>query len=403
MMDLPTARHADHVAASRAITLCAALLVATVTGWVTECAASGPPETPLNHQTKLSRHALPDFADLVAQAKPAVVSITSRLQVGSAEPAQEAERDQALPFPFNFMVPRSRILEARGSGFIVKADGTIVTNNHVVAGAVNVMVTLDDGSQSSARILGRDASTDIAVMKISTTHPLPYLQLGDSATVRAGEWVVAMGNPFRLGGTATVGIVSAQGRDVGAGPYEQFIQVDAPINEGNSGGPLFTQDGKVIGMTTAILTPSGGSVGIGFAIPSNVIRAIAPQLEAAGHIVRGFIGGQTQVISQVLAKVLHLPDRAGALIAGIEPDSPAARAGVAVGDVIRAVNGQPVTTPRDLAGAVSNLQLGRQTRLDIIRNGLEQSITVTVAALPEPATETGEIPKQPQRPDWDWL
>jgi len=185
MMYLPTARHADNVAASRAITLCAALLVAAVAGWAAECAASGPPETSLNHQTTLSRHALPDFADLVAQVKPAVVSITSRLQVGSAEPAQEAERYQALPFPLNLMVPRSRIVEARGSGFIIKADGTIVTNNHVVAGAVNMMVTLDDGRQSSARILGRDASTDIAVLKISTTHPLPYLQLGDSATVRA--------------------------------------------------------------------------------------------------------------------------------------------------------------------------------------------------------------------------
>jgi serine protease Do len=395
-------RTACQVAPARLCAIfCAALVIAAVASWTTECAAAGAPEAPLNHPTTLSRHTLPDFADLVAQVKPAVVSITSRLQVGSTESTQEADRGQALPFPFNqfpfnLMVPRSRAVEARASGFIIKADGTIVTNNHVVAGAANVMVTLDDGSQSSARILGRDPGTDIAVLKISTARPLPYLELGDSFSARAGEWVVAMGNPFGLGGTATVGIISAQGRDVGAGPYEQFIQVDAPINEGNSGGPLFTQDGKVIGMATAILTPSGGSVGIGFAIPSNVIRTIVPQLEAAGHIVRGFIGVQTQMISQALATVLRLPDRTGALVAGIELDGPAARAGVAIGDVIRAVNGQRVTTPRDLAGAVSNVQPGHQARLDIIRNGQERSITVTVTALPEPATTSATAPTQPQ-------
>ncbi len=372
------------------LALCTVLLASTSTG-----AGDAQPDRPLNHQSALSRHALPDFADLVEQVKPAVVSITSRLQTGPTGTAQNTEHDQVLPFPFNLIVPQSRIVEARASGFIVKADGTIVTNNHVVAGAVNVLVTLDDGSQSSARILGRDASTDIAVLKISASRPLPYLELGDSSTVRSGEWVVAMGNPFGLGGTATVGIVSAQARDVGAGPYEQFIQVDAPINEGNSGGPLFTQDGKVIGMATAMLTPSGGSVGIGFAIPSDVIKAIVPQLEAAGHIVRGYIGVHSQAISQALATVFNLPDKAGALVARLEPDSPAAHAGVSVGDVIRGVNGQRVTTPRDLAGAIANIRPGHQAKLDIFRNGRAQSVTVTVAALPEQGTETGATQEQP--------
>lgn len=372
------------------LALCAILLASTTTG-----VGDTLPDRPLNHQPALSRHALPDFGDLVEQVKPAVVSITSRLQTGATGAAQDTERNQVLPFPFNLIVPQSRIVEARASGFIVKADGTIVTNNHVVAGAVNVLVTLDDGSQSSARIVGRDASTDIAVLKISTSRPLPYLELGDSSTVRSGEWVVAMGNPFGLGGTATVGIVSAQARDVGAGPYEQFIQVDAPINEGNSGGPVFTQDGKVIAMATAMLTPSGGSVGIGFAIPSNVIKAIVPQLEAAGHIVRGFIGVQSQAISQALANVFNLPDKAGALVARVEPDSPAAHAGVAAGDVIRAVNGRQVTSPRDLAGAIANIQPDHQARLDIIRNGRTQNITVTVTAMPEEGAERGGTQEQP--------
>ncbi len=379
---------------------CAVLLSTVVASSTTQCAVAGAPEVALNHPI-LPPHALPDFADLVAQVKPAVVSITSRLQIGSSGPSQEEDHAQALPFPFNqfpfnLMVPRPRAVEARASGFIIKADGTIVTNNHVVAGAVSVTVTLDDGSQSSARILGRDPASDIAVLKISTTRPLPYLELGDSSVARPGAWVIAMGNPFGLGGTATLGIISAQGREVGGGPYEQFIQVDAPINEGNSGGPLFTQDGKVIGMATAILTPSGGSVGIGFAIPSNVIKAIVPQLEAAGHVVRGFIGVQTQVISPQLAKALGLPDQAGALVAGVEPDGPAARAGVTPGDVIRAVNGQLIATPRDLAGAVSNVQPGHEARLDIIRDGRNLSIVVTVATLPEPATETSTASKQPQ-------
>jgi serine protease Do len=379
----------------------AILLIGILVGWSIEGVVAGAQDAPLNQPTTLAPRTIPDFADLVAHVKPAVVSITSRLQVSREEADQETQRGQTLPFPFNQfpfnqMIPRPRAVEARGSGFIIKPDGTIITNNHVVENAISVMVTLDDGSQLSARIAGRDPRTDIAVLKVTAARPLAYLELGDSSAVRAGEWVVAMGNPFGLGGTATVGIVSAQSRDIGAGPYDQFIQVDAPINQGNSGGPLFTQDGKVIGMTTAILSPSGGSVGIGFAVPSNVIRMIAPQLETAGHIVRGFIGVQTQSISQALAKALRLNDRAGALVAGVEPDGPAARAGVEVGDVVRAVNGQPVTTPRDLAVAVASIQPGSQARLVIVRSGREQSVTVTVAALPEQAVEASAAARQPQ-------
>jgi len=391
----------DLSAASRlCVILGAALLIFILAGWGVAGLAAGAQDAPVNHPTVLAPR-IPDFADLVAQVKPAVVSITSRLRVGVEDTDQETERSQTLPFPFNQfpfnqMIPRSRAVEARGSGFVIKPDGTIVTNNHVVENAISIMLTLDDGSQLSARIVGRDPRTDIAVLKVTPAHPLAYLELGDSSAVRAGEWVIAMGNPSGLGGTATAGIVSAQGRDIGAGPYDQFIQVDAPINRGNSGGPLLTQDGKVIGMTTAILSPSGGSVGIGFALPSNVIKTIVPQLEAVGHIVRGFIGVQTPAISPALAKVLRLPDRAGALVAGLETGGPAAHAGVQIGDVVRAVNGQPVTSPRDLAVAVADLKPGSQARFDIIRNGHEQSVTVTVAALPEQAVATSATPRQPQ-------
>ena len=246
-------------------------------------------------------HTLPDFTQLVSQVKPAVVSITTKLTDAASEAdSQDMQGQQGgpqLPFPFNQMIPQQpqmHAVEARGSGFIVNANGTIVTNNHVVKGAKSVSVTLDDGTQLPAHIVGRDPRTDIAVLKIDAGHPLPYIQLGNSADVKPGQWVVAMGNPFGLGGTVTAGIVSAISRDIGDGPYDQFIQIDAPINQGNSGGPLFTQDGKVIGMNTAILSPSGGSIGIGFAIPSDMIHTVVAQLEQSGHVTRGYIGVEAQ-------------------------------------------------------------------------------------------------------------
>ena len=243
--------------------------------------------------TKVAPQPLPDFTGLVTQVKPAVVSITSMMK-----PDAEMEGPQSgpmeLPAPFNQLIPhqqQSRVMEARGSGFIINANGTVVTNNHVVKNARSVTVTLDDGRTLPAKIVGRDPRTDIAILKIDAGKPLPYIQLGNSRDVKPGEWVVAMGNPFGLGGTVTAGIVSAVSRDIGAGPYDQFIQVDAPINQGNSGGPLFTQDGKVIGMNTAILSPTGGSVGIGFAIPSDMIRTVSAELEQSGHVTRGFRRG----------------------------------------------------------------------------------------------------------------
>ncbi|MBV9784722.1 MAG: trypsin-like peptidase domain-containing protein [Acidisphaera sp.] len=335
--------------------------------------------------------ALPDFSALVARVTPAVVSITTKLR---ATPA-EAE-GMPLPFPFGMMGPngmqmqRPRAIEARGSGFIINADGTVVTNNHVVKDARSVSVTLADGTQLPARVIGRDARTDLAVLKVDAGHPLAYIGLGNSADVQPGQWVIAVGNPFGLGGTVTAGIVSARGRDIGEGPYDNFIQVDAPINQGNSGGPLFTQDGKVVGVNTAILSPSGGSIGIGFAIPSDTVRTVVAQLEKSGHVTRGYLGVEAQEISPSVATALHLPSRAGnpqgALVATVQPDSPALRAGLQPGDVIQRVNGQAVANPRDLAVDIAGIQPGGQASLAVLREGNEQTVTATVASMPSEQT-----------------
>jgi serine protease Do len=330
--------------------------------------------------------ALPDFSALVTRVKPAVVSITT---IVDAQP-EEAQPPVPLPFPFNQMVPHGHqgIQEARGSGFIIRQDGLIVTNNHVIRNQKSVKVTLDDGTELNAKVLGADPRTDIAVLKINADKPLPFIQLGNSADVKPGEWVVAMGNPFGLGGTVTAGIVSAVSRDIGSGPYDQFIQVDAPINQGNSGGPLFTQDGKVIGMNTAIFSPTGGSVGIGFAIPSDMIRTVSDQLVATGRVTRGYVGVGAQAISAAMAKALHLPETSGALLASVVSGSPAAKAGLKPGDVIEAVNGQKIASPRDLALTVATVAPGEAAHVRVFRDGQDREVDVKVGD--QPAEKTAQ-------------
>jgi serine protease Do len=392
----------------RSATLAAVLLAGTALGGyaaghsslaATDAQGTAPASStvaPVNPPgATLAPHTLPDFSSLVTQVKPAVVSITTKLKPTAASD-DEGGGPAQMPFPFNQMVPQhpqGRAVEARGSGFIVSADGTIVTNNHVVKDARSVSVTLDDGRQLDARVVGRDARTDIAVLKVNAGKDLPYIQLGNSRDVKPGEWVVAMGNPFGLGGSVTAGIVSAVSRDIGAGPYDQFIQVDAPINQGNSGGPLFTQDGKVIGMNTAILSPSGGSVGIGFAIPSDMIRTVEAEIQQTGHVTRGYVGVEAQGIAGATAKALHLEDNSGALLAGVQPDSPAAKAGLQPGDVIKSVNGQKITNPRDLAVDVANIKPGEDAHLNVLRDGKTQDVAVKVGQMPNEqvaSNETGE-------------
>ncbi len=340
-------------------------------------------------------HPLPDFVSLVNRVKPAVVSITSHI-------APEEDEEQGggmpgfghgqggLPFPFPFAMPQQqqhpRTVEARGSGFLIDSNGTIVTNNHVVNGAKTVSITMDDGTVLPARVIGHDKASDLAVLKVKANHPLPFINLGDSNAAQPGAWVIAVGNPFGLGGTVTAGIVSARGRDIGEGSYDSFIQTDAAINQGNSGGPLFTQDGKVVGINSNIISPSGGSIGIGFAIPSNTVKSVVAQLEKTGHVTRGYIGVQAQAVNAAMASALALPsagteDR-GALIASVEADGPAAHASLQPGDVITAVNGQRIANPRELAINVSQVPPGSHAQLAILRNGHPQTLDVTVGTLP---------------------
>ncbi len=378
--------------------LVAALLTSTsLGGFAFFHPARANDTTPVNPPgAQLLPQVLPDFSNLVTRVKPAVVSITNTLRATPAafENDQQNGQTQQLPFPFNQMVPngqhRERAAEARGSGFIIGADGTIVTNNHVVKGARTLSVTLDDGTVLPAKVIGSDPRTDIAVLKVDARRPLPFIQLGNSRDVKPGEWVVAMGNPFGLGGTVTAGIVSAVSRDIGAGPYDQFIQVDAPINQGNSGGPLFTQDGKVIGMNTAILSPTGGSVGIGFAIPSDMIRMVSAQLEKGGTVVRGYVGVEAQQITASTAQAMHLKENDGALLAGVQPDGPAAAAGLQPGDVIQAVNGSRIANPKELALNIANIQPGESAHLSVLHDGHTKDVAVKVGTLPNEQTASSD-------------
>ena len=335
---------------------------------------------------------LPDFTGLVKQVKPAVVSITSTLRADAADEeggGGGGGGGQQMPFPFPFQMPQGhphRTVEARGSGFIISADGFVVTNNHVVKGATSVSVTLDDGTVLPAKVVGRDARSDLALLRVKPTGKLPFIQLGESDDVQPGQWVIAVGNPYGLGGTVTAGIVSARGRDIGEGPYDSFLQIDAPINRGNSGGPLFSQDGRVVGVNTAILSPTGGSIGIGFAIPSDVVRTVVDQLKAHGKVTRGYLGVEAQAITPAMAKALALPDSignppAGALVASVSQDSPAEKAGIKPGDVITAIDGQKVASPHDLAVRVSSVSPNSDAKLSVVRNGSVEMVNARLASL----------------------
>ncbi len=294
------------------------------------------------------------------------------------------DRQQGLP------------MRAAGAGFIIDADGTIVTNNHVVAGADRIHVTLNDGRSFEATLVGRDPATDLAVIEIEAEAPLPFVVFGDSEAARVGDWVLTIGNPFGLENSVSMGIISARGRSIGAGRYDDFLQIDAPINRGNSGGPAFNTRGEVIGVNTAIFSPSGGSVGIGFAIPSGMVQEIVAELQDEGRVERGWLGVRIQPVTEDLAEGLDLDEAKGALIAEVTDDSPAEAAGLAVGDVVLSVNDKPIGDVRDLTRTIARLDPGEDAEIELWRQGEMASVTVRLGAFPEPEQVALADPDQPK-------
>ena len=345
----------------------------------------------------------PSFAPLVQGVMPAVVNV-SAVQRATKAAAEQTElgpgraKDQGalhgMPpsaldeFLRRFFEQQGRKgmpvpSTALGSGFIIDPSGFVVTDDHVVENADRVMITLQDGAQHPARIIGRDAMTDLALLKIDTERPLPYVRWGDSDTARVGDWVLAIGNPFGLDNTVSSGIISARGRDIHAGPYDDFLQIDAAINRGNSGGPTFDLNGNVIGINTAIYSPNGGSVGIGFAIPVNLARPVVEQLKANGRVARGWLGVQIQQVTPEIAESFGLPKVEGALVAGVSADGPAARAGLAQGDIILSVNGHDISRMRELPLVVAETPIGQTAAVTVWRQNAETTLQAVIGEMPE--------------------
>jgi serine protease Do len=356
--------------------------------------------------TPVARAGLPaeGYADLVEKVSPAVVFISSTRKQPDRAPGRG---DSPSPFPpgspfgeffkhFQDRMPRQRgPVTAMGSGFIVSPEGDIVTNNHVIDGASRVEVKLSDGRKFAATVVGADPKTDLALLRIKADRALPHVTFGDSDTLRRGHVVLAVGNPFGLGGTVTAGIVSAHHRNINAGPYDNFIQTDAAINQGNSGGPLFNTKGEVVGVNTAIFSPNGGSVGIGFAIPSNLTKDVVGQLREHGRVERGWLGVTIQPLSPEIAQAMSLDGAHGALVSDITPDSPAAKAGLRPGDVIVGYDGKAVKEMRDLPRLVAATEAGRTVPVELWRDGRKMAVSVAIAKLAADRTAaagTGDAP-----------
>ena len=332
------------------------------------------------------------FADIVAKVKPAVISVRVKMDGGQTTGSgdmknmppglREFFRRFGMPdFPND--TPHHgghNVILGQGSGFFISPDGYAVTNNHVVEKAESVVVKTDDGKTHKAKVIGTDPRTDLALIKVDD-GPFPYVKLSDK-TPRIGDWVLAVGNPFGLGGTVTAGIVSARGRDIGASPYDDFIQIDAPVNKGNSGGPTFDTEGNVIGVNTAIFSPSGGSVGIAFAIPADTVKTVIGQLKEHGHVTRGWIGVQIQPVTKDIADSLGMKKAEGAMVTQPQSNSPAVKAGIVAGDVITAVNGKDVHGPRDLAKEIGAMAPDTKVKLSVLHKGSQKTLTLTLGRLP---------------------
>ncbi|SEK69302.1 DegQ family serine endoprotease [Roseovarius nanhaiticus] len=325
------------------------------------------------------------FSDIVKEKLPAVVGIVSTVEAPAAQRGAQPQLPPGLGDLFGApQGPRAPQgpAQAQGSGFIITGDGYVVTNNHVIEGATGIEVVLEDERRFDAELIGTDPATDIALLKIESEEDLPHVEWGSSDDLEIGDWTVAIGNPFGLGGTVTAGILSARSRNINAGPYDDFLQTDAAINRGNSGGPLFNVDGDVVGVNTAIVSPSGGSVGIGFAVPSAVAERIVADLRDDGMVERGWLGVGIQPVTEDIAEALGLEGAEGTLVSSVTRGSPAEEAGLVPGDVILSLGGTPIDGPRALSLAVADLEVGSDATLSILRDGETKELTVAIGMHP---------------------
>jgi serine protease Do len=384
-----------------AVSLSSAAAIALAFGLLGSPLANSAPTEPPANAAVANLNLEPGYADLVEAIKPAVVNV----KVERDETADVAQNEEGGPqgSPFNDpqmrhfferffgqqmpqqapdQQPEHHMMRGEGSGFIIDPSGLIVTNAHVAGGADKIQIVMQDGTQYKATLKGIDEKTDLALLKIDAKDPLPYVVFGDSSKVRVGDRVIAIGNPYGLGGTVTQGIVSATSREIGSGPYDDFLQVDAPINRGNSGGPTFNLHGEVIGINSAIFSPSGGNIGIGFAISSNLAKDIITQLEDNGTVQRGWLGVSIQPLDEDLATGLGRSNTDGALVAKVEPNTPAESAGVKAGDLILSYNGEQIKDLRDLTRAVADTDPGKDAKIEIWRDGKEETLTAQIAKSP---------------------
>jgi len=355
----------------------------------------------------------PGFADLAEKLLPAVVNISTSQTITAKDEMMDLPPDMQLPpgspfeqFFHDFMdkqqkgAQRKHKATALGSGFIIDPNGYIVTNNHVIQDADEITVILQDDTNLTATVVGRDKKTDLALLKVVNKKPLPAVTWGDSDKARVGDWIMAIGDPYGLGGTVTAGIISARARDINSGPYDEYLQTDAPINRGNSGGPMFNMDGEVIGINTAIFSPSGGSIGIGFAIPASLAKNVIDQLRDHGHIRRGWLGVRIQAVTQDIADSLGLDKSKGALVSSVTPDGPAAKAGIQAGDVILNFDGKEVPEMRRLPLMVAETEADKAVPITVFRKGEKVELKIKVGELSakEEAVDEKDEPEQKETP-----
>jgi serine protease Do len=352
-------------------------------------------------QTAAARGVPESFADLAEKSLPAVVNISTTQTLSAESQGQDLDElfRQFLDRQQGGEAPKPRRATSLGSGFIIDATGFVVTNNHVIENADEITVITHDNEEFKAKLIGTDEKTDLALLKIETGKPLPFVNWGNSDDMRIGDWVLAIGNPFGLGGSVIAGIVSARQRDIGQGSYDDFLQTDASINRGNSGGPMFNMDGEVVGINSAIYSPSGGSVGIGFAIPSNLAKPIIDQIREFGHPRRGWIGVRIQSVSPDLAEGLKLPGAKGALVASVTPGGPAEAAGIKQGDVVLKFDGRDVTEMRGLPRIVAETQVAKTVDVVVWRKGKEVNLSAKVGEYPENEDQASVEPSSQQAPE----